>query len=77
MRRQPAAYLLFGSGVLLLFIHTTLPALWQLFGPPGDYPLASTEGPLVMASGFTPVVGAVLMLFGGLVHGSRPRRADR
>lgn len=77
MRRRVAAYLLFGLGVVLLFVHTTLPALWELFGSPGDYPLASADGPLALASGFTPVVGALLMLFAGLVHVSDSRRAGR
>lgn len=77
MRTRVAAYLLFGLGVILLFVHTTMPALWELFGSPGNYPLASADGPLALASGFTPVVGALLMLVAGLVHVSDGPRAAR
>lgn len=75
MRRRLAAALLFGLGVVLLFVHTTMPALWELFGPEGDYPLASADGTLALASGFTPVIGAVLMLTAGLVSVPHRTRA--
>jgi hypothetical protein len=62
--------LLFWIGVFLLFVHTTLPALWQLAGFSMPYPLASTEGLLGLSAGFTPPLGAALILIAALVGGS-------
>lgn len=71
--RTMVARTLFGAGVFLLLVHTTMPALWQVFGVPGPYPLAATEGILVVASGFTPPLGVTLMLCAGFVYGSKDR----
>lgn len=70
MRGRLLAYVLFGIGVFLLFVHTTLPALWQILGIPSAYRLASSDGLLAISTGFTPPLGAMLMLVAGLVYGS-------
>lgn len=70
MRRGWLVAGLFWTGVFLLFVHTTLPALWQVSGLPGAYPLASTKGILGLSAGFTPPLGTAFMLAAGFVHGS-------
>lgn len=67
MTRKTLVYLLFIIGVLLLEVHTTLAVLWQLAGIPATYPLSRS---IVMyyAQGFTPILGAVLLLAAGLVY---------
>lgn len=70
MQRQWLVRALYWSGVFLLFVHTTGPALWQVLGLPGAYPLASTKGLLGLAAGFTPPLGAASMLLAGFVQGS-------
>lgn len=69
--RRSAARMLFGAGVFLLLVHTTLPALWQVLGLSGPYPLAATKGILIAASGFTPPLGVTLMLCAGFVYGAK------
>ena len=72
MRRRWLTLGLFSLGVFLLFVHTTLPALWQLAGFAAAYPLGSTEGLLGLSAGFTPPLGTAFMLAAGFVHGARP-----
>ena len=67
MTRKLVGLAIFGLGVALLFVHTTLPAAWELFGPRTPYPLSSPSGPGALASGFTPPLGAVLMVIAALV----------
>ena len=74
MARQVVGCVIFGLGVCLLFIHTTLPAAWELFGPMAPYPLSSTTGLGALASGFTPPLGAVLTVIAAVVVG--PRRTS-
>lgn len=77
MRKKTLAYGLFGLGFFMLVVHTTLPALWQVLGLPGQYPLASTEGILGLSAGFTPPLGATLLLAAGLVYGSQKEGPGR
>jgi hypothetical protein len=70
MTRNWVAYALFGAGVGLLFVHTTLAVLWTLFGPLRPYPLITTAGPLALAPGLTPPLGLLLMLLAGRVYGA-------
>lgn len=72
VRRRSLAIGLFWVGVLLLLVHTTFPALWQVVGFSADYPLASTEGVLGISAGFTPPLGTALMLVAGFIYGSGP-----
>lgn len=60
---------LFFVGVFFLFVHTTLPFLWALVGVPIAYPLASTKGIWAALSFFTPALGALIMVLGGIVYG--------
>lgn len=73
MRRVWLAYGLFGLGVFLLLVHTSMPALWQVLGIKNSYPLASTDGLLGLSAGFTPPLGVVSMLAAGLVYGAKGR----
>jgi hypothetical protein len=65
---------LFFAGVFSLFVHTTLPFLWGVTGLQVPYPLVATEGPLYYLPGFTPPLGALLMVIGGLIFGRQERR---
>ena len=65
---------LFSVGVFFLFIHTTLPFLWALVGVPLAYPLTSSRGILAFLPGFTPAIGATLMVVGGMIYGRKARR---
>jgi hypothetical protein len=62
---------LFLIGVFLLLVHTTLPLLWSLAGIPEAYPLISSNGIEAFLPGFTPPIGALIMLLGGIVYGRR------
>ena len=66
----------FFVGVFFLFVNTTVSFLWRLIGVPWAYPLTPTEGSVVLMSlpGFTPAVGAALMVVGGLVYGRKGGR---
>lgn len=77
MQRQRLAFCLFWSGVALLFVHTTLPALWQVFGFTADYPLAAADGILGISAGFTPPLGTALMLAAGFSYGSKSEGRGR
>jgi hypothetical protein len=65
---------LYFIGVFFLFVHTTLPFLWSFFGSSSAYPLASSAGFWSILPGFTPPIGALLMLLGGLLYGKETRR---
>jgi hypothetical protein len=60
--------------VVTALVHTVLPWAWALAGIRSPYPLVATAGWGAYLPGFTPPLGALLMLFGGLVFGSEQRR---
>lgn len=60
---------LFFLGGFLLLVHTTLPFLWALAGNPFPYPLTSSSGILWFLSGFTPAIGAIVIVIAGLIYG--------
>ena len=67
MPRKTVAHILFGIGVLLLEIHTTIPFLWRILGLPMPYPFSQSII-LFYAQGFTPIFGAFCLLAAGLVY---------
>jgi hypothetical protein len=67
MAKSILPYLLFGLGVLLLEMHTTVAVLWQLSGATGEYPL-SHGVILYYAQGFTPMLGVVTLFLAGLAY---------
>jgi hypothetical protein len=67
MAKKTLSYLLFGLGVLLLEMHTTLAVLWQITGAHGDYPLSSGTI-LYYGQGFTPMLGVLTLFIAGLVY---------
>ena len=67
--RRLGGLAVFWFGVFLLFVHTTVPALWELFGPGTPYPLSSSSGLGAIATGFTPPLGAALMVAAGVLAG--------
>lgn len=73
MQHRTIGLTLFYVGVALMLVHTTLPFLWELARIPWAYPLVSTEGILAILPGFSPPVGALLMVAGGLVYGRKVR----
>ena len=64
----------FSVGAFFMFVHTTLPFLWALVGIPLAYPLTTTQGMLAILPGFTPAIGALLMVVGGLIYGREATR---
>jgi len=64
----------FFLGVFSMFLHTTLPFLWSLAGIPFAFPLVTTEGVLAILPGFTPLIGALLMVIGALTYGREEAR---
>ena len=64
-------------GAFLAHVHTTLPFLWGLVGIPGAYPLWMPEGALAVLGGFSPPIGAALMVIGGLVYGRKIEEVAR
>jgi hypothetical protein len=76
MNREKTGIGIFLVGIFFMLMHTTVPFLWALFGIGAPYPLASDEGFLFYFQGFSPVVGAILLVVGGLVYsgkGGNPR----
>ena len=67
MSSKTIAYILFGIGVFLLEVHTTLPFLWQISGLHMPYPLSQSVI-LYYAQGFTPILGAFCLLAAGLLY---------
>jgi hypothetical protein len=65
---------LFVVGVFCLFVHTTLPFIWALFGIPATYPLTSSRGIWAFLPGFTPAIGALILVLGGILYGKEVRR---
>jgi len=73
MQHRTLGLALFYTGVAFMFIHTTLPFLWDLTGISLAYPLVSTKGVLAILPGFSPPIGALLMFAGGLIYGRKAR----
>lgn len=73
MRSRRLGVSIFFVGVFFLFVNTTASFLWRLVGVPWAYPLTPTEGSVMLVSlpGFTPALGAALMVTGGLVYGRK------
>ena len=69
MQSKTWGLVFFALGIFSMHVHTTLPFLWELVGIPLAYPLAATEVLLGILPGFTPPIGAVLMVIGGLIYG--------
>ncbi len=64
----------FALGAFLVHVYTTLLFLWALVGMPlGAYPLMLPQG-LRMLIGFTPAIGAVLLVVSSLIYGRGARR---
>ena len=69
----------FFVGTFFLHVNQTLPFLWYLVGIPLDYPLvallkglgAYTAG---FVLGFSPLIGLLLMVGGGLIYGREARK---
>ena len=62
---------LFFLGVFLLVVHTTFPFLWALVGIHFPYPLTSSSGILWVLPGFTPAIGAIVIVIAGLIYGRK------
>lgn len=75
MSTKKIGVVLFFVGVFFLSVHTTLPFLWALVGVPLAYPLGSNKGIWAALSFFTPAIGGLLMVLGGIVYGREERRA--
>jgi hypothetical protein len=76
MKRINIGIIILGIGIFLMFIHTTIPFLWAFLGISYPYPLASNEGFLFYLQGFSPVIGAILLVMGGLVYSGGKERSE-
>ena len=74
MQTKKLGLSLFFVGVFFMFVHTVLPFLWGLVGIPFAYPLRATEGVLAILQGFTPPIGALLMVIGAMTYGREAGR---
>jgi hypothetical protein len=73
MQGQRLGLIFFALGAFLVNVHTTLAFLWVVVGMPlAAYPFLFKGLPYL--PGFTPVVGAVLMVVGSLIYGREARR---
>jgi len=74
MLAKKSGIALFFVGVFFLLVHTTLPFLWGLIGVPSAYPLVSSVGIWAVLPAFTPPIGGLLMVMGGILYGKEIRR---
>ena len=73
MNKNNLGIVIFLLGIFFLFMHTTSPFLWLLIGIAYPYPLSSNQGILFYLQGFSPPIGAILMVLGGLIYGRGAR----
>lgn len=74
MQAKRLGLVIFALGAFLVHVHTTLSFLWAVVGMPlGAYPLLF-KGMLAYLPGFTPAIGAVTLVVGGLIYGREARR---
>ncbi|MCJ7716609.1 MAG: hypothetical protein MUO54_08825 [Anaerolineales bacterium] len=59
---------IFLLGTFFMFMHTTIPFLWAVIGITYPYPLSSNEGFVLFLQGFSPAIGAILLVVGGLIY---------
>jgi hypothetical protein len=73
MQSQRLGLVLFALGAFLVHVHTTLAFLWAAVGMPlAAYPLLFKRiSPYL--PGFTPAIGAVLLVVGSLIYGREAR----
>ena len=69
--REKSGIGIFLLGIFFLLMHSTFPFLWALIGIPSPYPLSADEGFLFYFQGFSPAVGAILLVVGGLVYSGK------
>jgi len=68
MNREKLGVGVFLFGTFFMFMHTTAPFLWAVIGITYPYPLSSNEGLLFYLQGFSPAIGAILLVTGGLIY---------
>ena len=68
MNKNNLGIAIFLLGIFFLFMHTTIPFLWAIIGITYPYPLASNEGFMFYLQGFSPTIGAILLVVGGLIY---------
>jgi len=68
MNRDKLGKGIFLLGIFFMLMHTTIPFLWALIGITYPYPLASNQGFLLYLQGFSPAIGAVLLVVGSLTY---------
>lgn len=68
MNRKKLGIGIFLLGTFFMFMHTTTPFLWALIGITYPYPLSSNEGFMLYLQGFSPAIGAILLVVGSLTY---------
>jgi hypothetical protein len=73
MQSQRLGLVFFALGAFLVHVHTTLTFLWVAVGMPlAAYPLLFKRIHPYLP-GFTPAIGAVLLVVGSLIYGREAR----
>ena len=77
MKHEKLGIVIFVLGILSMFVYTAFSFLWAFSGTSSAYPLAiKSSSELVGAMVFfSPPIGALLMVIGGLVHGLKSKEA--
>lgn len=73
MLTKKIGILFFLAGVFILLVHTMLSFIWILVGIKVPYPLISNSAIGAFLPGFTPVIGAFMMISGGGLYGRKPK----
>lgn len=68
MNKNNLGIVIFLLGTFFLFMHTTIPFLWAIIGITYPYPLSSNQGVLFYLQGFSPAIGAALLVVGSLIY---------
>jgi hypothetical protein len=68
MNRKKLGIGIFLLGTFFMFMHTTIPFLWAIIGITYPYPLSSNQGVLFYLQGFSPPIGAILLVAGSLIY---------
>ena len=68
MQHKAIGTILFIIGGFFILMHTLFPFLWNVIGIQAAYPLASDHGIMYYLQGFSPAIGAALLLAGNQAY---------
>lgn len=68
MQRKAIGTILFIIGGFFILMHTLFPFLWNIIGIQAAYPLAADSGIMYYLQGFSPAIGAALLIAASQTH---------